>query len=204
LVADDAGHRWVGWRWRAPWQWLPTVVSQPQIVCGDKPWDAPKARFAGFPFRVDEKRLQANFDLQLTGAGTYNLAFTMWAVSALPANRARISHEIMVWSAHSGQAPAGNKIASVNVNHVDYDLYVEPQHGDAAGRESIRWSYVAFVPAGPVLAGRFDMSGYLDALVARGLLPKTSYVTSLELGDEVCEGTGLARLQTFEVTMTDR
>jgi hypothetical protein len=51
----------VGWRWRA---W-PAVVSQPQIVCGNKPWDPRIRPDDGLPFLAGKKRLKAKFDVGL-------------------------------------------------------------------------------------------------------------------------------------------
>jgi hypothetical protein len=66
-----------GWRWRAPGQILSQVISQPQLVCGDKPWDQPRHLISEFPFRVGTKRLLVDFDIRLDATGTYNMVLTL-------------------------------------------------------------------------------------------------------------------------------
>jgi hypothetical protein len=201
FLAEAGASTILGWRWRAPWQLLAHVVSQPQIVCGDKPWDEPVGHFGGFPFQVGSRRLLVDLDARLRGTGTYNMAFTMWAVSALPVGREHISHEIMIWNANHGQSPAGQRACSIDVGGVPYDLYVEPGHGDASDASAQRWTYVAFVSRTPVLKGQLDLGVFLDHLLGLGLLSKKHLVTSLELGNEVCEGTGMAELRHFAVSI---
>ncbi len=145
-----------------------------------------------------------DFDVRLRATGTYNMAFTMWVVSALPANRENISHEVMIWNATGHQRPAGTHSGVLEVDHVQYDVYVERAHGDASGRELSRWTYVAFVGRRPVFVGRLDLSAFLDDMLTRGLVSEDHYVTSVELGDEVSEGTGLAEVRRFSVVVGGR
>src|SRR5579884_1831987 len=65
FVEEEAGRMELGWRWRAPWHFWPTVVSQPQIVCGNKPWDPKTRPDDGFPFRAGTRRVTVNFDVHL-------------------------------------------------------------------------------------------------------------------------------------------
>ena len=189
----------IGWRWRSPWQLISRVVSQPQVVCGDKPWDEPQRLIADFPFQAGSKMLSADFKINLRASGTYNMAFTMWIVSALPASKSGITHEIMIWNANGGQAPAGSRRGAVNVNGVTYDVYVEENHKDASGANANVWTYVAFVAQEPVWQGPLEMSAFLDYLIAHGLLSRNHYVTSLELGNEVCQGAGIVEIQDFSI-----
>ncbi len=129
----------------------------------------------------------------------YNMAFTLWAVSGIPASRSNISHEIMIWNANAGQAPAGSKRDTLNVGGTAYDVYVEEGHKDASGENANVWTYVAFVAQQPVWRGPLDLSAFLDYLLAHGILTKEHYVTSLELGNEVSQGAGIVEIQDFEI-----
>jgi len=197
FVEDTNGKRLPGWRWRAPWQMMPNVISQPQIVCGDKPWDTPRHLIPEFPFRAGARRLTADFDIRMQAAGTYNMTFSVWAVSSLPASRSTISHEIMIWNARSGQQPAGQKRGVLNVQGTDYDVYVEENHKDNSGATTATWTYVAFVARKPVLHGPLEITAFTRYLVEQKLLSTDHYLTSLELGNEVCQGTGIVELQNF-------
>ena len=197
FAAEADGQRTVGWRWHAPWQMVPNVISQPQIVCGDKPWDEPLHLLSEFPFHAGSKKLTADFDIKLQASGTYNMVFSLWAVRALPATRSGISHEIMIWNANSGQTPAGAHRGTLNVQGTTYDVYVEENHRDNSGANANVWTYVAIVAQKPVLHGPLDMSAFLDYLLQQGILSRNDYVTSLELGNEVCNGTGIVEIKNF-------
>lgn len=197
FVESGRGNSVAGWRWRAPWQAIPRVVSQPQVVCGDKPWDEPRHLMAEFPFHVEAKRVTADFDVQMQAVGDYNMSFTMWAVRSLPAARDVISHEIMIWIAKNGQAPAGRHRGAINVQGVSYDVYVEEGHKDASGANKNIWTYVAFVARKPILQGPLDLSVFTKYLMDQKLLARESYITSVELGNEVCNGAGIVELQKF-------
>lgn len=201
FVEDVSGQQAVGWRWHAPWHLLPRVVSQPQIVCGNKPWDPKTRPDDGFPFRAGTKRLTADFDVRLRARGIYNMAFSLWGVSAIPASRNNITHEIMIWTAHSRQSPAGRPVDSMAVNGITYDVYIEPHQMDASGQNANTWTYVAFVPATPVLRGPLEISAFLEYLLRHGTLSADHYLTSVEFGNEVSEGTGLTEIRDFAITV---
>jgi hypothetical protein len=197
--ADVAGKKTVGWRWRAPWHLLPRVVSQPEIVCGNKPWDPKTRPDSGFPFRAGTKRLSAEFDVNLRAHGVYNMVFSLWGVSAVPATRKDITHEIMIWTVRSNQSPAGQRVDSTTVDGTTYDVYIEEHQRDASGENANAWTYVAFVAQRPVFRGPLDISAFIDYLLRRGTLNSTHYLTSLEFGNEVCQGVGVTEIQGFAI-----
>jgi Glycosyl hydrolase family 12 len=199
FIEDLSANHSVGWRWNAPWRLLPTVVSQPQIVCGNKPWDPRVRPDDGFPFLAGRKRLKAAFDVQLHARGIYNMAFTVWAVSAIPASRRNITHEIMIWTASAWLSPAGRRVDSMTVNGITYEVYIEPHQTDASGQNANTWTYVAFVPSTAVLRGPLDITAFTDYLIRRGTLKADQYVTSLEFGNEVSMGTGVAEIREFAI-----
>jgi hypothetical protein len=201
FIEELSADRAVGWRWSAPWGLLPSVVSQPQIVCGNKPWDPRVRPDDGFPFLAGRKRLRAEFDVELRARGIYNMAFTVWAVSALPASRQNITHEIMIWTATAWLSPAGRRVDSMAVNGISYDVYIEPRQTDASGQNANSWTYVAFVPASRVFRGPLDITAFTDYLMRRGTLKADHYLTSLEFGNEVSMGTGIAEIRKFAIAV---
>jgi len=201
FVEEEAGRLELGWRWRAPWHFWPTVVSQPQIVCGNKPWDPKTRPDDGFPFRAGTRRVTVNFDVHLRASGVYNMVFSLWAVSGVPPSRRDITHEIMIWTAYASQSPAGRRVDSLAIQGRTYDVYIEPRQTDASGQNSNTWTYVAFVPAKPVFHGPLEISLFLDYLLRRGTLGRDRYLTSLEFGNEVSQGTGIAEIRGFAISM---
>jgi Glycosyl hydrolase family 12 len=199
FLADVSGSQAIGWRWRAPWHLLPRVVSLPEIICGNKPWDAKTRPNDGFPFPAGTKRLTAEFEVNLRAQGVYNMAFSLWAVSAIPASRKDITHEITIWTEHVAQPPAGQRVDSMSVNGVTYDVYIEEQQRDASGQNANTWTYVAFVAQKPVLRGPLEISAFVDYLLRRGTLSPTHFLTSLEFGNEICQGAGVTEIQGFAI-----
>lgn len=205
IFLEEVGGKTIGgWEWRAPWQIIPTVVSQPQIVCGDKPWDEPLKLRTDFPFRAGDQRLTVDFDAEVHAIGSYNMSFTLWAVSALPASRQTITHEIMIWNVDTGQPRAGEKIGTVISGGVPFDVYVEKNHKDNSGSVTFTWTYIAFIAQKPMLKGVLDTGVLIDFLIGHGLLSPASYLTSLELGNEVSEGSGTVEIRRLDLRFVAR
>jgi hypothetical protein len=201
FVAERGGKSVVGWAWRSPWQLVPAVVSYPEIACGDKPWDEPLGLSQAFPFAVGSRRLSVDYDARIAATGTHNLTFTLWVVSALPAARGVVSHEIMVWIANEGQRPAGTPRGKIALGSAEFDVFIEQRQRDNSGANANRWTYVAVVAQRPVLRGPLDLSPLLEFLLHEGVLSRRNFVTSLELGSEVSEGAGSVELTGFSVTV---
>ena len=114
FLENGPGKTIIGWRWRAPWHLFTRVVSQPEIVCGNKPWDPKTRPDGGFPFLAGSKRLSSEFEVNVGARGVYNAVFSLRAISAVPATRKGITHEIMIWTDHAGQSPAGQTTRRLN------------------------------------------------------------------------------------------
>jgi hypothetical protein len=190
-----------GWRWNAPGK-RTTVLSMPEIICGDKPWDTPLGLRSEFPFRAGEKRLHANFDIDLKAEGRYNMAFSLWAVSKLPAAKQNIVREIMIWNVDSGITPTSEKIGSLETEGTTFDIYLEKNQGMVTGPDPFTWTLVSFVARTPLLKGSLDFGVFVDELLKRKILARNEYLTSLELGDEVAEGSGEVVVKKFDVGTT--
>jgi len=201
FLEEISGKNAIGWRWFAPWQLLAKVVSQPEIICGNKPWDAQTRPDGGFPFRAGTKRLTAEFEVNLRASGVYNMVFSLWAISDVDAPRQSITHEIMIWTDRAGQSPAGRRVDSMTVQGTAYDVYVEEHQKDASGANANSWTYVAFVAQRPVFRGPLDISAFIDYLLRRGTLSSAHYLTSLEFGNEICHGAGVAEIQGFAINL---
>lgn len=198
FLEDVNGQKVFGWQWS--WSSTNNVVAYPEVICGTKPWDPPAAGLIPeLPFQVGTKRITADFDIAIKASGTYNMAFSLWVASEIPATSGKITHEIMIWNDDSGVAPAGSSRGALKVGGTSYDVYVSPGHGDASGKNSNSWTYIAFVAKRPVLRGPLDITAFTDYLVEKGILTKDLYITSLELGNEVVSGTGLVEIGDFDV-----
>jgi hypothetical protein len=188
-----------GWKWTVPGGGT-SVLSMPEIVCGDKPWDAPQMLRADFPFRAGDKAPLVRFDIDLKAEGTYNMAFSLWAVSKLPAVQKTISLEIMVWNVAAGQQPTGDNIGTVDAAGTTFDLYLKRDQGVVTGPDPFTWPLVQYVARKPVLSGTLDFAPFLDDLMKRQILIRGHYLTSFELGNEVTNGSGKAVIRKLEIS----
>lgn len=201
FLEDIDGRPTPGWRWTSPPRFIPFVVSQPQIVCGDKPWEPPSGQRADFPFAAGTRRLDADFDISLRASGLYNMSFTLWAVSSLPPEKNTISHEIMIWNANHGQLPAGTPRGTIEVAGLTYSVHVRERHTDASGANANTWMYVAFVARKPVLGGRLPLGEFVSWLLSHRLITTSHYIASVELGNEVSHGAGVVELKRFSISV---
>jgi hypothetical protein len=188
-----------GWEWQ--WPSSSNVVSYPEVIYGDKPWGPDLKLVPAFPFLVGSRNITARFDITLEAKGFYNMAFSLWIVSSLPATREKITHEIMIWNFNHFGEPAGIRRGTVEVGGVTYDLYVRESHGDASGQNANTWTYVAFAARTPVLKGPLQISLFVDYLLAKGILARDEYLTSVELGNEIMEGTGKVLIQGYSIVV---
>lgn len=143
-------------------------------------WDQPRGLAREMPFHVGEKRIVADYDICLEATGTYNMAFELWPVSALPGTRDK---------------------GSVDVGGTAFDMYLKGCHGDASGGVSNTWTYIAFVAREPILKGPLDLSGFVDCLVDQGILTKDLHIASVELGNEIIEGKGIVHISDYRLTI---
>lgn len=188
-----------GWQWR--WPSSTNVVSYPEVIYGDKPWDKPMGLVAEFPFKAGSKSITTEFDITIGASGVYNLAFELWSVSALPASKDTITHEIMIWIANRGMTPAGAIVDTVRIGQDAFDVYVRKNHGDASGQVANTWTYIAFTAREPLLKGPLDIGAFVDYLLGEGLLTRDLYITSVELGNEIVQGSGIVEIWDYSVTI---
>jgi hypothetical protein len=190
-----------GWQWS--WPRGRDVLAYPEVVYGDKPWDPPSGLPSEFPFRVSSKKLAVRFDVRLTAAGIYTIAFTLWGISNTNNPKGSITHEIMIWSANQGGTPAGTKRETLLVSGVNFDVYVNPNQSDNSGVNKSRWTYVAFVAQTPLLMGQLELDTMTDHLLSQGIMAKHTFLTSVELGTEISGGEGKAEVLDYAVTVAD-
>jgi hypothetical protein len=187
----------IGWQWK--WS-ANSVVAYPEVVYGDKPWDEPLGLVtSGLPFKAGSKQVTANFDINLRATGTYNMAFSMWAISNPAEPKKSITHEIMIWNVKKGMSVSADRMKSLVVNGVTFDAYTSANWGDASGVHSNKWRFTAFVARTPILKGPLDISAFLDYMLEHKILTTEHYITSIELGNEVMRGSGITEIKDYSI-----
>jgi hypothetical protein len=197
FVNDDNGKTIFGWVWK--WRDSTGVASCPEVQVGASPWNGEAAPDSGFPFLAGSKKLVVDYDISLTAAGSYNLTFEFWAVSALPPSKDSITHEVMIWLASEGLGSAGTEVGRLTVAGNEFSINRKVGHGDASGEHGNTWTYLSLIADKPILHGPLDIGLIIDHLLKQGYLTPKHYIANLELGNEIQRGTGTTVIRNYAV-----
>lgn len=200
FLEDINGEKAFGWNWQ--WPTGPDVVTYPEVVFGTKPWDMGDQSYSlggATPFKAGSKTVTANFDIRLQASGQYNMAFSLWATADPSTPKASISHEIMIWNVNHGNTPAGTHQGTVTVDGTIFDVYVNPNQEDHSGGATITWTYIAFVARQSITSGPLHLSDFITYLLDQSILSTDSYITSVELGNEIIGGNGLVEIRNYSI-----
>ena len=199
FVNDDNGKTIFGWAWK--WRDSSGVATYPEIQVGQSPWVGEAAPDSGFPFQLGTKKLIVSYDIALAATGSYNLAFEFWAVSAVPASKDTITHEIMIWIAGERLGAAGSEVGKTTIQGNTFAINLNKNHGDASGANANTWTIISLLADKPILHGPLDISQIIDFLLKNGYLESRLFIANLELGDEVQRGSGTTVIRNYAVTV---
>ena len=192
-----------GWRWR----WPPgpggkgSVKAYPEVIFGHKPLGSPRVppTAPGLPRRIsDVEQLRVDFDVEMTAQGLYNLAFEMWIVSDVcpELNEKNITHELMIWMDRT-IGPNTEGAEQTVIDGFMYDVYFDHYLSHVGtGTETV---LITFISREKRHRGTLDLLKFLHYLVDREHVHSDRYVTSVELGNEVVEGTGEVWLKRYRI-----
>ena len=194
-----------GWRWRWPLGPGGTgiVKAYPEVIFGHKPLGHPPVPRTApdLPRRIsDVERLRVDFDVEMTVQGFYNLAFEMWIVSDVcpELDEKNITHEVMIWMDRTiGPNTEGVEHKVAEIDGAVYDVYFDYDLEHAgSGTESVT---ITFLSREKRRRGTLDLLKFLHYLVDENRLSSDRYVTSVELGNEIVEGTGEVWLKRYVI-----
>jgi hypothetical protein len=196
------GKRQVGWTWSWPGV-NPSVFAYPEIIYGWKPWSGGQSSDPKLPINVKAIRsMTLTFDVEMTAAGSYNLAPEIWldetGDTPSPGNPKLITTEIMFWMDHAGDSqPAGSQIDSPAIGADAYDLFHMPNIGDKGNGQG--WDIYTFKSATVRHKGVIPIDALIAYMVDKKFVKPTEYVASVEFGNEVVGGTGTTWVKQYEV-----
>ncbi|MDA8595207.1 hypothetical protein N9L20_01895 [Flavobacteriaceae bacterium] len=186
-----------GWEWDFPDD-ARGVNAYPQIIYGWKPFHQASTNSV-LPRRIDEiNTLKANYDVEVyRNDGDYNLAFDIWINSSNQITAQNIQFEFMIWEEKNGLQPFGDYVDTVNTSNGSYDFYQGEPDWEPAGSN---WTYLAFVRKEDRQQGEVDIDELLEYLVSQEIVPSTSYIASIEFGNEIGNSSGYCVVKEFNVT----
>lgn len=201
FLQDVDGREAFGWSW--DWRNAGTdyVLAQPQVIFGLKPWEARAGEPLPWTQRADEATLEVDFRARVRATGVYNMAFTVWAFADAARPKESIANEIMIWNDARGLVPAGSLLGIVEIDGREWRAYARRGHVDDSGSSDQKWTYVAFQAVEPFHEGTLRVRPFLDYLVSRGLLAPTALFSSIEWGNEVVRGRGIAEVDEYAVRL---
>ena len=191
-------NNWVGWKWSYP-DTAEGINAYPQLIYGKKPWHNGSTTTA-LPIEIDQiERLKAQYAVAISrNEGEYNLAFDNWIYSAVSSRPEEILFEFMIWEDYHEIIPFGDFIANVVTPNGTYDLYT----GQPAWEpEGTNWTYVAFVRTSKRTEGTVDIDLLLQYLLDQAIVPRNSYLSSIEFGTEIGNSKGYAVIKSFDISL---
>ena len=186
------GKKYYGWEWSVPSS--SNVVSYPEIVYGDKPWDVQKHLIKQLPLQIGSTNLIIRFHILVKANGSYNTAFSFWINKSISNQIDTISHEIMIWTSNHERTPAGQFQGNYKINGYSVDLYINQQILN--GNPMV---YFTFVSQKPVNKGELHLNAFIKQLSVIGYDLKDYYVSSVEFGNEIQQGQGFAEVIDYSV-----
>lgn len=180
-----------GWEWTWPSSGS-NVKSYPEIIFGHKPWSSTSTT-PSLPLKIsDVQSIILTLDYDLVASGSYNLAFDIWITSTNEPSENNISREIMIWLTNNELMPAGEKIETVNINEVNYDLYQHTFPG---------WEYLTFLAHEPLTNTSIRLEQFLNTLIDFQLLSESEFLASIEFGNEIVDGSGNLIIKQYEISV---
>ena len=191
-----------GWRWRWP-SGGNLVKAFPEVIYGHKPWH-PSSTTTALPRRISSiGNLSVDYGVRMEAEGSYNLAFVMYGTNSETPTPGTITHEIMIWvgdrsRAWEPQSSYYKREDDVAVDGANYALYINP-YANWLDQGPPSFKFIAFNSHTAQLSGTLDLKSFIDYLIEIGELTAETYISSVELGNEIDNGTGEVWLDRYRV-----
>lgn len=180
-----------GWEWTWPSSGS-NVKAYPEIIYGHKPWSLTSTT-PSLPLKIsDVQSISLILNSDLTASGSFNLAYDIWITTTNVPSENVISREIMIWLTNNQLMPAGEKIETVIIDEVNYDLYQHTFPG---------WEYIAFLPHEPLTSTTIKFERFVNTLIDFKLLEETEFIASIEFGNEIVDGSGNLIIHQYEISV---
>ncbi len=191
-LKENDGNYNIGFNWFWQSNINNNVKAYPEILFGFKPFES-KSTTNKLPIKLSQnKKIIASFSsIAVNFNGKGNTAFDIWITSSASPNQSNITREIMIWTQNYGQEPGGSKIATVNIDNINFDFY----------KADWNWTYLAFIIKDNINYQTINIHKFLEYLITNGYISSNEYLASVEFGNEIIEGYGNTTITNFKVTI---
>lgn len=172
--------------WSTNWNWTGQSNGVKSFASSVLGWNwGVKIPDTGLPVQLSANRsLPTTWDYRITleGEGTMNVAYDLWLHEIPdPTFADNPTDEIMIWTSRAGGAgPIGQLQTTVDIAGTTWELHV--------GNNG--WNVFSFIRTENTESVSMDLRDFLNDLIARGLVPDSKFLTSVQAGTEVFIGAG--------------
>lgn len=184
------------------WSWKGrngNVLAYPSILFGHKPWSN-QSTTSKLPLKIsDIDDFHVFINATQEGTGSHNLLLEAWVTSAaIPTPTTRMVEVAIHLSQQNWPGMPGSKVDTATIDGHLFDIYVDPKI-DVPG-DDWHWMYLGFVYKGKKsIEGKIDMTAFIDYSKKNKYIQSEHYLSSIELGSELVDGTGKAKVKHFSV-----
>jgi hypothetical protein len=177
------------------WNWPTTsggVKAYPSIVSGWH-WTNGYTAGSGLPTQLSANKninTGVTYTIDSATTGQYNMAYDIWLHNTGSAGSSSTpTEEIMIWNNWtSGVGPIGGQVFSnVTIGGQAYDVY----RGEIKDSNGVhQWWVYSFLKRTKTNSFSINVKNFTDFLISRGYFTNSKYVSSVEYGTEITNGSG--------------
>ena len=142
--------------------------------------------------------INCDMSFAVSQSGTMNVAYDLWIHSmSNPGYSDDPDAEVMIWLyAAGGSGPAsdsGSPVATVSIGGTSWNLYY--------ANNSPYASIISFVRTNNTTSASLNLMDFLDEAVSRGYISSSQYLSSIQSGPEIFEGSGQLDVHSYSCTI---
>jgi hypothetical protein len=189
----------MGWKWDFSGEKGkpdPVTKSYPEIIFGKKPYNVYKSTTSRLPTELTSAKFRLGYDYEAKAIGIYNTITDISFTDSKNPDQENIRAKMMIWFDHQNmpffesenlkQAKIGGNQCSVFID----TTYIGPEG---------KWNFIAVLSENFPLKGELNLNDYFDYFLAEGALRPEWYLSSIEIGSEICSGKGEITFKQFAI-----
>ena len=185
----------MGWRWDYSGQ-NGDIKCFPEIIFGKKAFDGYASTTPRLPAPLAGARCRLEYDYAAKATGTYNTSTDITFTDSALAGEKNIRAKLMIWFDHQNM-PFFNPalVTRAIIAGRPHRVFIDRNHDEAGGK----WIYIAMLPDDLPARGELDLTDYFAGLLHDGVLKPDWFLSSVEIGSEIANGSGEITFRRFVV-----